>query len=1031
MKKYIILLGFIILGENARAQAPTIGTSQGQNVIEYWSRAGNTNVNGGNNVFGTKFDSPIYTVTGTGFNVTGTTFRSKINCGYTSLSQYTVNGFTYGTTNTTINTTGYMLLGYNSLLGTGRLYDTKGAFSMLHLNGKTPNEQIQEFGFRPWMKTGVTFTDNKDLSYIGLRKIDESEDFTETTITVADNYGPNGGTVGPDDIVFRFTSGGDAAATIYNTDVRNPYDVDGVHLARFTSYGLLGLGNTFGIQGSATPANLYIKPQSLLHLSYDRQASLISSPHPNGQLNEAFGFMQITYRRPAGATTDIVGEGEQVTDGLRFGIDNEVIQPLAGSTAPALATRHLNAYLRWQEVSSFVIQTEDSKVANIQSNERMRVTSIGAISRHYPGGTFGLYYGLDGNLTDANTLNDSINDNVTRIAISELGSQGLTRPKSLLHLGYDYGNNTVSTPPEGYRKWMDLGMLTSNNRDHIWIGLKPKDSLVQFVSPVNDRLDAVVAWGTDRDTANINNIDNMRFIFTGITAGLPNSPDHNSVPSRKYDGLEMMRMYPATVYQHYLYDTTGTVVDSVQSYGRVGIGDFTVQGVNQAPTHKLDVVGNGRFRYLPDSTFIADSLVFKYVMVDSAGVLRWGGAPFGTPCIDSLGSDFTSDRHVELNGYNFYFSDTSTVDVDNNVGFGWKCGTPLKAKVDAYQNGPGGIGGSFYVDAGTTSYPLGRTGVRGFVVGGPTNLSVGVEGQALTGGSNQNIGVYGRAGGASTNWAGFFQGDVYISGSYGPSDENLKENVTDMENADSLISLLNPVTFDFKVDDYPQLQLQEDNQMGLIAQEVETIFPAIVKNNISPAQYDELGNVIGESVEFKTVDYTKLIPLLIAGHQDQASQMKEKDEIIDSLENEVDDLNEEVEDLNARLTQLENCLSGILPYLCQLSQSAIQANTPAAQEEVRKNLNVTLSSRSTIVLDQNLPNPFAEQTVINFSIPSTVVKAQIHFYDGNGKLIQSVDVTERGAGSITVFGSDLSKGTYTYTLVADGQIVATKKMIKQ
>ena len=45
--------------------------------------------------------------------------------------------------------------------------------------------------------------------------------------------------------------------------------------------------------------------------------------------------------------------------------------------------------------------------------------------------------------------------------------------------------------------------------------------------------------------------------------------------------------------------------------------------------------------------------------------------------------------------------------------------------------------------------------------------------------------------------------------------------------------------------------------------------------------------------------------------------------------------------------------------------------------------------------------------------------------------MQSVDVTERGLGNLTVFGSDLSTGVYTYTLVADGQIVATKRMMKQ
>lgn len=57
--------------------------------------------------------------------------------------------------------------------------------------------------------------------------------------------------------------------------------------------------------------------------------------------------------------------------------------------------------------------------------------------------------------------------------------------------------------------------------------------------------------------------------------------------------------------------------------------------------------------------------------------------------------------------------------------------------------------------------------------------------------------------------------------------------------------------------------------------------------------------------------------------------------------------------------------------------------------------------------------------------------AQIHFYDGQGKLINSVEITNRGAGQLNVFAEDLSSGTYTYTLVADGQIVSTKKMVKE
>jgi hypothetical protein len=44
----------------------------------------------------------------------------------------------------------------------------------LHLNGRDQGF-AQDFGFRPWMKTGITLTDNQDLSYMGLRQIDDGQ----------------------------------------------------------------------------------------------------------------------------------------------------------------------------------------------------------------------------------------------------------------------------------------------------------------------------------------------------------------------------------------------------------------------------------------------------------------------------------------------------------------------------------------------------------------------------------------------------------------------------------------------------------------------------------------------------------------------------------------------------------------------------------------------------------------------------------------------------------------------------------------
>lgn len=46
-----------------------------------------------------------------------------------------------------------------------------------------------------------------------------------------------------------------------------------------------------------------------------------------------------------------------------------------------------------------------------------------------------------------------------------------------------------------------------------------------------------------------------------------------------------------------------------------------------------------------------------------------------------------------------------------------------------------------------------------------------------------------------------------------------------------------------------------------------------------------------------------------------------------------------------------------------------------------------------------------------------------------GKQIEKIRINERGLGSVTIQGSGLSAGMYLYSLIADGEEVATKRMI--
>lgn len=103
--------------------------------------------------------------------------------------------------------------------------------------------------------------------------------------------------------------------------------------------------------------------------------------------------------------------------------------------------------------------------------------------------------------------------------------------------------------------------------------------------------------------------------------------------------------------------------------------------------------------------------------------------------------------------------------------------------------------------------------------------------------------------------------DLIVLGSINnPSDNILKENIETIDSTDFL--KLNPVKFQFKNDS------KHKQHFGLIAQELETIYPELVSNN---------------SIGFKTVNYIELIPILI-------SQIKTMQNDIDILKDELNEI---------------------------------------------------------------------------------------------------------------------------------------------
>jgi hypothetical protein len=285
-----------------------------------------------------------------------------------------------------------------------------------------------------------------------------------------------------------------------------------------------------------------------------------------------------------------------------------------------------------------------------------------------------------------------------------------------------------------------------------------------------------------------------------------------------------------------------------------------------------------------------------------------------------------------------------------------------------------------------------------------SNFGVAAESWGSNSGAmNYGVYAYAPAGICSTGgWgscvqaAGFFNGDLYSVNALVVSDARLKDNVMPLENNISIIKQLNPKSYTFKTNQFPNHSLPNGTQSGLIAQEVYTVLPHLIKGFRVPARRDSSGNVIdttGTGETFMAVNYDGLIPYLIGA-------IKEQQESIDSMRTALAEAQSEI----------DNCCSG-------------------SGSTHRHSLNVEVSDVNEIILNQNSPNPFSEETYITYSIPESVSKAMIVIYDNRGTILKRIAIEERGEGSIHVFAEKLSSGIYSYSLVADGVTIDTKQMV--
>jgi len=220
--------------------------------------------------------------------------------------------------------------------------------------------------------------------------------------------------------------------------------------------------------------------------------------------------------------------------------------------------------------------------------------------------------------------------------------------------------------------------------------------------------------------------------------------------------------------------------------------------------------------------------------------------------------------------------------------------------------------------------------------------------------------------GGQDNFYVHASGWIYCQGSYIHSDSSFKKDVYEIPDALSKVKALEGVYYKLNYADSMAVFNNDKNQMGLIAQQVEKVVPEVVKT-----MHDGT----------KAIAYQNLVALLIEAVKEQQYQIEE------------------------------------------LKNNSFKSTSLA----INNNQNNLAISKN--VLFQNHPNPFNSKTIIKYTITNEISNARILIFNMQGTLIKTYNNITKGTGTITINSSELKAGMYMYSLIVDGKLIDTKRMI--
>jgi hypothetical protein len=264
--------------------------------------------------------------------------------------------------------------------------------------------------------------------------------------------------------------------------------------------------------------------------------------------------------------------------------------------------------------------------------------------------------------------------------------------------------------------------------------------------------------------------------------------------------------------------------------------------------------------------------------------------------ITGIGVGFRAESTNSANTFAAIQSNTNSSSANNSAILGNNSGAGfgVSGQIPATATGFAGVYGSnLRTTGGTGVQGIGFNGVVGQTIYGAgyglygtntstTGLGIGTYGVGLNG-------VYGQTTNVTLGWAGYFTADLGVDGAgyalggwINASDRRLKSNIIPIQNALQKITLLQGTHYTITTKSKNlsgEIVKTSKEQFGVIAQDLEPIFPEMVKDKA-------LFSNTGDETLYKTVDYIQLVPVMI--------------EAIKELNTEIEKLKKELEEFKKK-----------------------------------------------------------------------------------------------------------------------------------